>query len=299
MNQLFEHLKKINKNEIESVRLFHGRGKKWDEYKHLSIDFYPPYILIATYKEMHDEEKKQLTGYLLSLELKVDSILLQKRYLKNHPVEIMAGEIPVSSFAIEDSEKYFINLKSSQNIGFFLDMSVGRKKVKKISKNKKVLNLFSYTCSLSVAAMKGGALEVVNVDMSKSALRTGEKNHEINGIDMRAISFLNYDIMKSLGKIAKKGPYDLIILDPPTNQGKSFKAQEDYCKIIKRLPEMVAPGALIMACINSPHLDSSFLLEMFFQHAPQFIFQEKMYSSFSSMEKNPEEGLKILWFMNG
>ncbi|MBC7711744.1 MAG: class I SAM-dependent methyltransferase [Rhizobacter sp.] len=278
------------------ARLLHGRGRKWPEFEHLSIDFYPPHVLITTYKEISDLEKKELIEVILKLGLNLQAILLQKRYVKGEAIEALVGSIPKESFAVENSEKYLLNLNNPQNIGFFLDMAVGRSLLKKISKGKSVLNLFSYTCSLSIAALKGEAREVVNVDMSKSALKIGGDNHTLNGIDKRNVKFMSHDIMKSFGNLTKKGPYDLVIIDPPTNQGLSFRVDHDYHKIIRRLDEMTSEDAVIMACLNSPFHNSSFLISAFSQHAPKFTFQEKFYSSFNEMEVDPEKGLKILLF---
>ncbi|MBC7712785.1 MAG: class I SAM-dependent methyltransferase [Rhizobacter sp.] len=278
------------------ARFLHGRGKKWPEFEHLSIDFYPPHVLITTYREITNTEKNELVEVISKLGLNQQSILLQKRYVKGEAVEALTGFIPEESYAVENSEKYLLNLKNPQNIGFFLDMAVGRSLLKKISKDKSVLNLFSYTCSLSVAALKGGAREVVNVDMSKPALKVGEDNHTLNSIDKRNAKFMGHDIMKSFGNLIKKGPYDLIIIDPPTNQGLSFRVDRDYHKIIRRLDEMTNNEAVIMACLNSPFLESSFLVSAFNEHAPKFMYEEKIYSSFNEMEVDPEKGLKILLF---
>ncbi len=299
MIQLFNTISARIPATGECVRLFHGRGKMWPGLEHLSIDIFSAVILITTYKEITESEKIELTNTLKSIpELKFECILLQKRYIKNEDVEILFGALPSDVFAVENSEKYLINLTNPQNIGFFLDMAIGRSRLKKISSGKKVLNLFSYTCSLSVAALKGGASEVINVDMSKPALGVGEKNHKLNGLDLRQAKFLPHDIMKSFGNISKKGPYDIIIIDPPTNQGESFRGDRDYHKIIRRLPEMCSKNAVVMACLNSPFLRSEFLIDAFKEHAPQFILEEKIYSSFSSQEVDPEEGLKILFFRN-
>lgn len=281
----------------ECVRLFHGRGKKWPEFEHLSIDLYPPAILITTYKEIDEAEKASLVETLKSVPgLQFESILLQKRYGKGEDVEVLFGTAIGETHAVEKSEKYLVNLKNAKNIGFFLDMAIGREYVRNNSQGKSVLNLFSYTCSLSVAALKGGATQVVNVDTSKPALNVGERNHLLNGIDKRAVKFLPHDIMKSFGAIARKGPYDLIIIDPPTNQGDSFKAERDYHKIIRRLHTMTAKDGIVMACLNSPHLDGQFLISAFEEHANQFTYQDKFYSSFSEMEDDQEKGLKILIF---
>lgn len=288
---------RIPKVSGECTRLFHGRGKKWPEFEHLSIDLYPPAVLITTYKEIDEAEKASLVETLKSVPgLQFDSILLQKRYGKGEDVEVLSGTALGETHAVEKSEKYLVNLKNSKNIGFFLDMAIGREYVRNNSQGKSVLNLFSYTCSLSVAALKGGATQVVNVDMSKPSLNVGEKNHTLNGIDKRAVKFISHDIMKSFGAMARKGPYDLIIIDPPTNQGDSFKADRDYHKIIRRLHTMTAKDGIVMACLNSPHLNSQFLINAFEEHANQFTFVENFYSSFSEMEADKEEGLKIVLF---
>lgn len=289
-NFILERLPRNN----ESTRLFHGRGKKWEGLEHLSIDYFAPHVLVTTYKEISETEKGEIKDLILGLSIpELKSVLLQKRYVKGEAIEVLFGEIPEEGFAVENSEKYLINLKNPQNIGFFLDMKIGRDYLRQNAKNKVVLNLFSYTCSISVAALKGEALEVVNVDMSKAALRVGENNHVLNGFIKKA-KFVPYDIMKSFGNIARKGPYDIVVIDPPTYQGDSFKVERDYHKIVKRLSDMTKPEATILACLNAPHLDSSFIKNIFNEHGPLFTYEETLYSSFSEMDASPEEGLKIL-----
>lgn len=274
-----------------SSRIFHGRGKKFPGYEHICIDLFASSALITLYKETSQELVDDCLAELNFM----DNILLQKRYLKRPELVVLKGSVPTSEFAVEGSLKFNLKFGETQNIGFFLDMYPGRELLKQISAGKKVLNLFSYTCSLSVAAIDGGAAEVINVDMSKAALLIGEQNHHLNGMTQKA-RFMAYDIMNSWKKIQKPGPYDVIVIDPPSNQGESFKVERDYYKIIKRLNEMTNTEATIVACLNSPYLTSDFLIDLFSIHAPEFKFQNILYSAFSAMENNPEEGLKIAVF---
>ena len=122
-----------------------------------------------------------------------------------------------------------------------------------------------------------------------------KKNHLNNKITSGA-KFIPYDILNSFGNIRRRGPYDLVIIDPPTNQGHSFKVNRDYVKIIKKLNEMTSDKALIMACLNSPFLESVFLKDLFKEHAPEFEFQYNVASPWESQELKSEEGLKILIF---
>jgi 23S rRNA (cytosine1962-C5)-methyltransferase len=276
------------------ARIFHGRGNLTLGHEHLVIDYYPPNLFITIYKEKDIQPLDEMI--ILLQDFPVENILLQKRYLARPEIIALKGSVPQNAIAFEAGSNFHVKFGSSQNIGFFLDMASGRDWLLHNSKDKRVLNLFSYTCSLSVAALKGEAESVVNVDMSKAALGVGQENHTLNGLDLKKAKFLSYDIMNSWNNIAKGGPYDIVIIDPPTNQGDSFKVDRDYYKIVKRLKAMTSKDAAVMACLNSPYLNSEFLVNLFKEHAPEFLFQESIKSSFYSMEKNPEEGLKILLF---
>lgn len=297
MNNLSTIIRGNLPSDGRSVRLFHGRGKKYPGLEHISIDYYSSSILITLFKETSPQMMDAVLESIATIT--AENILLQKRYLSKPTLEVLKGVIPLSEVAIENSLKFNLKFGESQNIGFFLDMYPGRELLKTISLNKKVLNLFSYTCSLSVAAMKGGASEVTNVDMSRAALSVGESNHQLNALGPSAkgqVRFLAYDIINSWKKIFKYGPYDIVVIDPPTNQGDSFRVERDYYKIVKRLLDMTSKDATIMACLNSPHLSSQFLIDLFSEHAPEFKYEQTIYSAFSAMEEKPEEGLKIVVF---
>ncbi len=273
-----------------SIRLFHGRGNKTPGFEHIVVDYYAPTLLITLYKETSADILNSLVDF------PAENILVQKRFLNRPEIEVLKGMISESAVAVENDLKFHLKFGASQNIGFFLDMATGRKWLIDHAREKTVLNLFSYTCSLSAAAIKGGANEVVNVDMSKSALSTGRDNHKLNDLDLKRVKFFSYDIMKSWNNIKRAGPYDIVVIDPPTNQGESFKVERDYYKIVKRLNEMTKPNAIIMACLNSPYQTTEFLKTTFAEHAPEFLFEESLHSAFYEMEVNAEEGLKIALF---
>jgi len=192
--------------------------------------------------------------------------------------------------------KLKLNLLSNRNSGYFPDMKNGRAFVKENAKNKSVLNLFSYTCAFSIAAKLGGASSVSNIDMSKGALSTGRENHHLNNIDTRGVSFAPYNILKSFSRIKKKGPYDLIIIDPPTFQRGSFEATKDYRKLIGKLPEIASDNCLLLACLNSPDLDVDFIKDLIKELAPSFKFLYRLENikEFASLDEN--RSLKNLVF---
>ncbi len=66
-----------------------------------------------------------------------------------------------------------------QKTGFFLDQRDNRARVEKLSKGKSVLNVFAYTGGFSVYAARGGAKQVVSVDISAPAIEAAVRNMDI------------------------------------------------------------------------------------------------------------------------
>ena len=155
-------------------------------------------------------------------------------------------------------------------------MGQGRALVRNLSAKKRVLNLFSYTCSFSVAALAGEAKTVVNLDMNRGALELGRLNHQINQLDLRQVSFLPLEFFRSVNKLKRLGPFDLVICDPPAYQGKSFKAERDWPKLLRKLADFLAPGGDLIACLNGPHLPPEFLQDLVSKIRPELVLQQKL-----------------------
>ena len=251
----------------EFKRLYHGRGEK--TYPFLTIDSIEESILIEFYEEKDEKPFLQyLKDYIKKNHHK--NIIVKRRY-KNETFAAF-GEISKEIFAIEDGIKFKLNL-FNQNIGYFGDTKNVRSYVEKISKDKKVLNLFSYTCGFSLFAKRGKAKEIINVDMNKNVLKTGQQNHRLNNLDTKNISFWPYNILKAFNKLIKKAPYDLIIIDPPTFQKGSFIAGKDYIKIIKNLHKLSHNSTTLIACINDPKISKKKFIN-FIEESSNFRFKE-------------------------
>lgn len=246
----------------EAQRLFHGRGHAYPGYEHILIDWLAPVVLITLHKPVEPTALQQLAEALSSSIPGCRSVQVQYRHLKQTPFELLLGEEHLQTAVAENGLKYQITLGRAQNTGLFLDMKNGRQWVQENAKDAKVLNLFSYTCAFSVAALAGGASHVFNIDMSRVSLATGRDNHRLNQQDTKKVKFEAIDIFKSFGRIKRQGPYDLLICDPPSFQQGSVDIRRDYKKIIRRIPEFMNPDSLLMLCLNSPVLDVDFLNEM-------------------------------------
>ncbi len=290
----------FDSQKIEGVeqcrRLLHGRGHVFEGLEHVSIDWLPPVALITLYRE-EDRNNLMLMAELLQSHLPdCRSVQVQYRYRHMSPFELLSGD-EISELVVEESGlKYQLRLGATQNTGLFLDMRNGHDWVREHAQGKRVLNLFAYTCAFSVAALAGGAEHVLNMDMSKSALSRGRDNHRLNQQDTRRVAFESVDIFKSFSRIKKRGPYDLLICDPPSLQKGSVDVQRDYKKIIRRIPEFINPGSQIMLCLNSPDLGETFLLDTVAEQCPECVFKERISAPDVFREAVPGKGLKVFIF---
>ena len=292
-------LENLKNKSVDLKRVFHGRGNFYEDFKYLVVDSINDILMATFFEEVEVNTQKEIIKMLDEVYATkgFKTLIIQRRYKKDNLYEILRGKIPENALAYENGLKYALNF-SNQNIGIFPDMKNGRSFIKEISKDKNVLNLFSYTCAFSVCAISGGALKVVNVDMAKNALTTGRTNHHLNNLDTKKVKFLPYDILKSWNRIKKEGPYDIIVIDPPSLQKGSFEASKDYEKIIRRLNELAAPKCTILSCLNAPELYSDFIKDKFSEFAPTFKFVKRLENVEEFVTNNEEKSLKNLIFTN-
>ncbi|PTO59551.1 class I SAM-dependent methyltransferase [Vibrio splendidus] len=300
----FSHIEQqLNEVPNELRRIFHGRGKFWPGLDQLTCDWVDGQLLVNVFKEVDDEFLSSLKAGLVDLTNKDiwqakqgTSIVLQHRYADGAPSEVLWGELNDSPVVVEHGLKYQLDIGRNQNFGLFLDMRNGRQWVQDNAKDKNVLNLFAYTCGFSVAAIAGGARQCMNVDMSRGSLNKGRDNHRLNDHDMRSVNFLGYDIFKSWGKIKKGGPYELVIIDPPSFQKGSFALTKDYKKILRRLPDLLTEDGEVIACVNSPAVSPNFLIETMAEEAPSVEFIERLDNPPEFVDVDLDSSLKVLRF---
>ena len=296
MNNLDEFYRVFKSNFLKATkqeqctRLFHGRGKTYSGLEFFNIDYYPNAIFISIFE---DQNFEAIFEMILEIVGELTPVVVQRRYTKLVEREFFGPEITPDRFCLEGDLKFKVNLHANQNPGLFLDMKSGKKWITENSKDKSILNLFSYTCSVSVYALKAGASRVLNIDQKKSFLNIGRENHNVNELGENA-EFRNWDVRKSINQIAKKGPFDIVFCDPPTNQGKSFYYKNDYKKIISKSHKLLNPNGLFVACLNTPFESMSYLEDLFSEDEREWELVERLFSSDDFPEIDKSDGLKIV-----
>lgn len=195
------------------------------------IDIYGHSVVVydrSNEKIDNTEEKKghwDLTIEALG-QLGFKSIFLKRRSVGKHHYEKLDQQN--NTFVIKEGPaKFHVNLTDYLDTGLFLDHRIMREKIRQESKGLKVLNLFSYTGSVSVFAALGAATEVTSVDMSKTYTEWAIENFKLNKIPIQSHRFLVEDVLAYLESPQDEDYFDLIFLDPPTFSN-SKKMEESF-----------------------------------------------------------------------
>jgi 23S rRNA (cytosine1962-C5)-methyltransferase len=285
----------------DAQRLFHGRGGLYPGCEQWSLDAYPPVLVLTSFAPATEAELAEVGAALATRwqQLAPGQALnwvYQCRHEGRSETRLMAGEVPEPHVVTAHGARFRVHVLKGQNHGLFLDMAEGRRWVARhaaANAGLKVLNLFAYTGAFSVVARLAGAAQVVNIDMSHGALAIAQQNHALNGIGSGA-SFLAHDLFTSWGKVGRGGPYGLVIADPPSYQKGSFVATKDYARVVRRLPDLLAPGGHALLCLNAPELDTAFLQDLVSAQAPALQFVERVANPAEFADVAPERALKVL-----
>ncbi len=153
--------------------------------------------------------------------------------------------------------KFLINLSDYLDTGLFLDHRETRQMVASMSKGKRVLNLFAYTCSFSVHAALAGATFTKSVDMSNTYCLWGRNNFNLNSLPAQNNPIERADCLKFLNEeIRSKTTYDIVVIDPPTiSRSKKmedlFDIQIDYLSLIEKALPLLSKDGVIFFSTNS------------------------------------------------
>jgi 23S rRNA (cytosine1962-C5)-methyltransferase len=165
---------------------------------------------------------------------------------------------------------YSVDIQKGQKTGLFLDQREMRELVRALARGKRVLNLFAYTGGFSVAALAGGAEEVVSVEISEKCRPLLEENLLLNGLDAKKHRFVCQDAFLFLKE--EELNYDLMILDPPAfakNRSSVPAAFRAYQELNRAVFTKAPNSSLLLTCSCSYQIDESLFQNILFQAARQ------------------------------
>lgn len=252
----YKHLKKwAKKRQLDAYRLY---DKDIPDYPYI-IDIYLDNAVIwHRLKEIDTDPKKaehreHLTAALTELGFPIEKQVHKERFKQKGNVQYEKIQKSGQKQTIQEGPlRFCVNLRDFLDTGLFLDHRPLRDKLLDLEKDMKVLNLFSYTCSLGVAAAHAGAI-TTNVDLSGKYLDWGKENYKLNDIDPDDHQFIEADILEFIKTYPET--YDLIILDPPTfsnskKMEQDWEVQKDHGWLIRKVAKCLRPGGFIIFSCN-------------------------------------------------
>ena len=155
-----------------------------------------------------------------------------------------------------------------------------------------VLDCFAGSGALGFEALSRSAQQLVMLEQQPQALAGLRADAE--PLQSNAVEIIAGDAQRSIARLRQR--FDIVIIDPPTNQRGSFVAEKQYGQVLKRLPDFCAPGAQVIACLNSPFLNADFLTQQMARWCPDCRFCEYLPVSADFPDQFPDRGLKIVRF---
>ncbi|MEO6276731.1 class I SAM-dependent methyltransferase [Roseateles sp.] len=205
----------------DAWRLVHGEA---DGLPGLIVDRYGD-TLVAQFGSAGVERwKAQIADALLAatgLTRLYERSDAQAREWEGLPVQTgwLRGDGPTALTIREHDRQLTLDVAEGHKTGYYLDQRDSRRRFADAVKQygcQTVLNCFSYTGGFSVAALAGGATQVISVDSSGPALERAQAHVALNGFDASRHEAWDADVNATLRRCLAEGRrFDAIVLDPP------------------------------------------------------------------------------------
>lgn len=255
-----------------SYRLFNG---VFEGDPTTSIDIYNNAAVVHSYQQSIEPEKAGLIISFFKQNMpNITFALLKQRNSKKQEERSgirLFGNEPVVEIR-ENGILYAVDLVINQDCGIYLDTANLRNWLIANSLGRNVLNTFSYTGSLGIAALAGGALSVVQQDKNKTYMRYARLSNQLNGFDPEKMTLHINDFFPAMAGYRKqKKEFDIVILDPPVNSttGKGkVELEGNYLSLINKVRPLVADHGFLILVNNALFLSGQELMDRLY---PAFI----------------------------
>ena len=169
---------------------------------------------------------------------------------KQESFDCRPPEPPPPDVITEHGLKFRVAPGSNHKTGFFVDQRDNRNTLSEFCAGKRVLDICCNTGGFGVyAKAKGGAAEVVGLDLDEQALDMAKQNAKLNNAQIR---YVQADLFAWLRDIIPNGErFDTVVLDP----AKMTRDREDvesalkkYCDMNRLALHVVKPGGVLLTC---------------------------------------------------
>jgi len=245
--------------ETTSYRLLFGEN---DGFPSLIADVYDSVLVVKIYSEIWLPYLKTILDSLLQVSGCKTLVIRLSRGLQNSDShQLKDGEVVYGTLEnevvefVEHGVNFSANVIKGHKTGYFLDHRENRRQVGLLSKNKTVLDVFSYAGGFSVHALANNAKEVTSLDISAQALEIAKQNGKLNIFSGKHYTLAGdaFKILEQL--ISEKKKFDVVVIDPPSfakQQTEILLAKKKYAQLARLGEKLTArEGLLVLASCSS------------------------------------------------
>lgn len=241
-----------------AYRLVHGEG---DRLPGIVCDVYGEHAVLAFDGAGARAWRATIVERLVpTLEaLGVHSLLLRVGRGDEREVSVVRGTLPAEPLEVQEhGMRLLVDLKRGQKTGLFLDHRESRRRVREISRDLRVANLYGYTGGFSVAAGLGGATRVTTVDVAPAAIELARASWSRNDLEPKRHDAVVADVPAWLRAARVRGDrFGLVVADPPSfapSETALPAALKSYRALHAASLALIERGGIYLAASCSSHV---------------------------------------------
>jgi 23S rRNA (cytosine1962-C5)-methyltransferase len=196
--------------------------------------------------------------------VRVDSKTAKHEGIEASDGEYRGAELTAPILYRQNGLELAVDIRHGQKTGGYLDQRFNHEAVGKYLGGRRVLDVCCYSGGFGLVAAKAGAVSVVGIDSSESALAAARQAAERNGVE--SIEFRKADCFDELKRMGEEGEqFDAVILDPPRFAGSRHQidnALRAYTRLNASAIDLLPSGGILATCSCSGRVSRSDFLNM-------------------------------------
>lgn len=173
--------------------------------------------------------------------------------------DILAGTAPTEAMPVPmNGATYMADVMGGQKTGLFFDQRPNHAFAADLSKDARVLDMFSHVGGFGLSALAAGASSVLAVDGSAPALALAEQGAAAMGVTDRFETRKGdaFDVLTALGE--EGATFDVVVCDPPAfapSKPSLEAGLRAYERVARLAAPLVADGGYLVLCSCSHAVD--------------------------------------------
>jgi 23S rRNA (cytosine1962-C5)-methyltransferase len=167
----------------------------------------------------------------------------------------LIGEVPIAPVIFRENGLTFeADVLHGQKTGHFLDQRENRARLRGLSRDARVLDVFACTGGFSVYAAAGAARSVHSVDISHGSLEAAKRNMQHNiaipnvqKCDHTTHAGDAFEVMQAMAKLHRR--FDVVVIDPPSfahRHSDIERALHAYKRLTRLALDLIEDGGLLV-----------------------------------------------------